>query len=82
VRAGLRPPGPWPAAKASRRNASRRGKPEASEIVDAACEMKQPCIIRARVERRDTPNGMPQTFNILRIYSVKKDFSGRKDQLP
>lgn len=47
--------------------------PAAVETINAACQDKQPCIIRARVTRRDTPNGMPQTYNVLKVYSARKE---------
>jgi hypothetical protein len=47
--------------------------PVAVETVIATCQDKQPCRIRARVVKRDTPNGMPQTYNVLKIYSATKD---------
>ena len=47
--------------------------PAAIEIINAACKDKTPCQIRARVVRRDTPNGMPQTYNVLKVYSATKD---------
>jgi hypothetical protein len=52
-----------------------RGNPEASELVDAACKDKPSCIVRARVVPRDTPNGMPQTYNVLKVYSAKSGSS-------
>jgi hypothetical protein len=51
------------------------GNPEASELVDAACKDKPSCIVRARVVRRDTPNGMPQTYNVLKVYSAQNGSS-------
>jgi hypothetical protein len=50
-----------------------RGNPEASAIIDAACKDKSSCVVRARVVRRDTPNGMPQTYNVLKVYSARKE---------
>jgi hypothetical protein len=47
--------------------------PAAVETVIATCQDKQPCRIRARVVKRDTPNGMPQTYNVLKVYSAIKD---------
>jgi hypothetical protein len=49
-----------------------RGNPEASAIADAACKNGESCVVRARVERRDTPNGMPQTYNVLKVYSARR----------
>jgi hypothetical protein len=53
-----------------------RGKPVTvdptmSETISAACQREQPCIVRARVVRRDTPNGMPQSYTIIRVYSAQ-----------
>ena len=47
------------------------GDTEASTIVDAACKSGESCVVRAKVARRDTPNGMPQTYNILKVYSAR-----------
>jgi hypothetical protein len=30
-------------------------------------------VVRARVVPRDTPNGMPQTYNVLKVYSARKE---------
>jgi hypothetical protein len=46
--------------------------PAAVEAINAVCQDKQPCHIRARVIRRDTPNGMPQTYNVVKVYSATK----------
>jgi hypothetical protein len=48
-----------------------RGNPEASAIVDAACQTEKSCVVRARVTFRDTPNGMPQTYNVVKVYSAR-----------
>ena len=47
------------------------GNEDAAKIVDAACEEDKPCIVRARVAKRDTPNGIPQTYNVLKVYSAR-----------
>jgi hypothetical protein len=47
--------------------------PTSAKIVDAACERGQSCVIRARVERRDSPNGMPQSYTVLKVYSARKE---------
>jgi hypothetical protein len=47
-------------------------EPAAVAAIDAVCQDKQPCRIRARVTRRDTPNGMPQTYNVMKVYSAIK----------
>jgi hypothetical protein len=46
------------------------GNPEASAIVDAACQTEMPCVIRARVTFRDTPTLMPQTYNVVKVYAA------------
>jgi hypothetical protein len=48
-----------------------QGNREALEAVNAACKDDQSCIFRAKVTRRDTPHGMPQSYNVIRIYSVQ-----------
>jgi hypothetical protein len=50
-----------------------RGNPEASAIIDPACKIGESCVVRARVVPRDTPNGMPQTYNVLKVYSARKE---------
>jgi hypothetical protein len=47
-------------------------EPAAVEAINAACQDKQPCVIRARVVKRDTPNGMPQTYNVMKVYSAER----------
>jgi hypothetical protein len=48
-----------------------RGNPEASAIVDAACQTEMSCVVRARVALRDTPTLMPQTYNVVKVYTAR-----------
>ena len=40
-------------------------------VIDAACEKDKPCVIRARVTKRDTPALMPRNFNVVRVLSAR-----------
>jgi len=46
---------------------------EAAKIVDAACEENAPCVLRVRAALRDTPHGIPQTYNVLKLYSARRE---------
>jgi hypothetical protein len=46
---------------------------EAQDAVAAACQPGQSCTVRAKVARRDTPNGMPQTYNVVQVYSAQAE---------
>lgn len=41
-------------------------------IIDAACEVGKPCVLRVRAAKRDTPHGVPQTYNVLKVYSARR----------
>ena len=43
----------------------------ASEIIKAACATDTPCVVRVRAVRRVTPNGMPRSFTVLKVYSAR-----------
>ena len=47
--------------------------PAAAEIVNAACQSKLPCVVRARVVGRDTPTGMPRAYTVVKVYSARND---------
>ena len=50
------------------------GDAASAAIIDAACEKDKPCVVRARLVPRDTPNGIPRNFNVVKVYSAR---SGR-----
>src|SRR5262245_65429921 len=50
-----------------------RRNPQAEQMLDSACQTEMPCIVRVRAVPRDTPNGMPQTWNVVRVYSARVD---------
>ena len=41
------------------------------ERVNASCQSGMPCVVRARVTFRDTPTLMPQTYNVVKVYSAR-----------
>jgi hypothetical protein len=43
----------------------------AEAIINAACQTDLPCVIRAHVDLRDSPNGMPPTWNVTQVYSAR-----------
>ena len=49
-----------------------QNNPKAIETVEAACRPEHPCVVRARVVPRDTPNVMPQSYTVLEVYSAQE----------